>query len=238
MIVHPAKHLFQAKFPSLEDHEEEIFYQHPLYDIKVNQLGVLYCDNDVYGIYDKGDTSMVRHQATRKSLGSKTRIIWECYTGEIINSPHFFYVNGNPMDTRFENMILSGPLSAKQRQPYLNVKARFTQASVEHLVKLEEKMEAVGVDKDQLYAMLLLPQWLRGARRRWVPGRNLNPKAKDRPKSLLPSNADKTRTTPEEIEEVIRLFNQGQTFYAIIQRMGWNSTSRIKKIAKDYGLVR
>ena len=42
MIVHPARHIFEAKFPSLEDHEEEIFYQHPVHDIKVNQLGVIY----------------------------------------------------------------------------------------------------------------------------------------------------------------------------------------------------
>jgi hypothetical protein len=44
--------------------------------------------------------------------------------------------------------------------------------------------------------------------------------------------------TPAEIEEVVKLYNMGLTFYAIIDRMGWTSTSRIKKIAKDYGLSR
>ncbi len=232
MIVHPSRHWFEAMFPSLEDGEEEIFYQHPLYDIKVNQLGVIYCDNDVYGIYDKTDTSMVRHQITRKSVGTKTRIIWECYTGELVFTPHFFYVNGNAMDTRKENMVLSGPLSAKDRQPYLRTKTRFTQASVEHLMKIEARMEKVGVDKNQVYEILQIPQWLRSARKKYLP-----PKPPKQQKKYT-RGTPKIRTTPEEVEEVIKLYNMGLTFYAIIDRMGWTSTSRIKKIAKDHGLGR
>jgi hypothetical protein len=231
MIVHPSRHWFEAKFPSLEDHEEEIFFPHPVYDIKVNQLGVIYCDNDKYGIYDKVDTSMVREQATRRSLGTKTRIIWECYTGVLVFTPHFFYVNGNPLDTRFENMVLSGPVSAKDRQPYLRTRARFIQASVEHLIKLEDRMEKVGVDREQLYDMLLLPQWLKGARAKYLP-----PRPKHQKNTSL--GTSKPRSTEEEIAEVIKLYNMGLTFYAIIDRMGWTSTSRIKKIAKDYGLTR
>jgi hypothetical protein len=174
---------------------------------------------------------MVREQATRRSVGTKTRIIWECYTGEIVNTPHFFFVNANPLDTRFENMVLSGPLSVKERAPYLRTKNRFIQASVEHLMKIEDRMEKVGVGKAQLYDMLLLPQWLKGARAKYLP-----PRPKHQKRTSL--GTSKTRTTEAEVAEVIRLFNQGQTFYAIIDRMGWTSTSRIKKIAKDHGLVR
>jgi len=92
-------------------------------------------------------------------------------------------------------------------------------------------MEKVGVDRGQLYDMLLLPQWLKSARAKYLPPRPKQPKNTSLGKS-------KPRSTEEEIEEVIRLFNQGQTFYAIIDRMGWTSTSRIKKIVQDYGLVR
>jgi len=232
MIVYKANHWFDAMFPSLEDGEKEIFYQHPLYDIKVNQLGVIYCDNSVFGIYDKVDTSMVRSQITRNSIGTKTRIIWECYTGEILNTPHFFFVNANPLDTRKENMVLSGPLSAKDRAPYLRTKNSFIQASVEHLMKVEDRMEKVGVDQTQLHELLLLPQWLKSARKKYLPPK---PPKQQRKYS---KGTPKTRSTPEEIAEVIKLYNMGLTFYAIIDRMGWTSTSRIKKIAKDYNLVR
>ena len=232
MIVHPARHLFEAKYPTLEDHEEEIFYQHPVYDIKVNQLGVIYCDDTVYSIFEKRGTSVVRFLKSGKGLGNKTKIIWECYTGQSAFAPHFFFANGNVLDTRFENLILCGPLSATARQPYIRIKRQFVQASVEHLMKLESRMEAVGIDRTQLEAILLLPQWLTGARERYTPP------PPPQPKKTYTKGTPKRRTTEAEVAEVIRLYNQGQTFYAIIDRMGWTSTSRIKKIAKDHGLVR
>ena len=234
MIVHPARHFFEAKFPTLEDHEQEVFYQHPVHDIKVNQLGVIYYNESIFSIYDKRGTSVVRFLKTGKGLGNKTKIIWECYTGETFHAPHFFFANGNPLDTRRENLILCAPLSATARQPYIRIKRAFVQASVEHLLKLETRMAAVGIGKTELYEMLSLPQWLVGARERYVPPTDQPPKAK----KTYTKGTPKIRTTPEEVAEVIRLYNQGQTFYAIIDRFGWSSTSSIKKIVQDRKLVR
>ena len=232
MIVYPAKHWFEAKFPTLEDHEEEVFYQHPTLDIKCNQLGVIYCDESIYGVYDKVGTSMVRVTKTSISVGTKCKVIWECYTGKTVSSPHFFFANGNRLDTTKENLILSGPLSAKEREPYLRTKNRFIKASVEHLLKIEERMERVGVDKDQVYEILQIPQWLKGARLKYVP-----PAAPKKQKTYS-RGTPKIRTTQEEADEVEKLFHMGLTFYAIIDRMGWTSTSRIKKIVQDRKLVR
>lgn len=232
MIVHPARHLFEAKFPTLEDHEEEIFYQHPTQDIKCNQLGVIYCDDTIYSIYDRRGTSMVRFLKTGLSLGSKTKVIFECYTGQSVFAPHFFFANGNPLDTRQENLILCGPLSSRDRQPYIRIKSNFIKASVEHLIGLEQRMEVVGIDRTQLHELLLLPQWLIGARERYTPPPP--PKLK----KTYTKGTPKTRSTQAEIEEVVKLYNMGLTFYAIIDRMGWTSTSRIKKIVQDRKLVR
>ena len=232
MIVHPARHLFEAKFPSLEDHEEEVFYQHPVHDIKVNQLGVIYCDESIFGIYNKRGTSMVRLLKTTNSVGTKTKVIWECYTGEIVHSPHFFFANGNPLDLRRENLVMSGPLSNREREPYIRIKNRFIKASVEHLIKIETRMEAVGVDKTELYEMLLLPHWLIGARERYVPP------AVPKHQKVTSKGTPKPRTTEEEADEIERLFHMGLTFYAIIDRFGWSSTSRVKKIVQDRKLVR
>jgi len=231
LIVYPAKHLFQAKFPSLEPHEEEIFYQHPVYDIKCNQLGTIYCDESDYAIYHKGDTSIVREQSTRKNCGSKLRVIWECYTGKITQSPHFLFANANPLDTRQENMILSKPLTIKQREPYLQRRRKFVEASVDHLVKIEQRMEKMGLDKETLYQMLILPYWLKTARIKYKAPTPKKPR-------VVSWGGSKYRTTEVEADEVEKLFFQGLTHYAIIHRMGWTSTSRIKKIIKDRGLVR
>lgn len=232
MIVHPARHLFEAKYPTLEDHEEEIFYQHPTQDIKCNQLGVIYYNESIFSIYDKRGTSIVRITKTGLSFGSKTKVIYECYTGQTVSSPHFFFANGNPLDTRKENLVMSGPLSGKEREPYLRTKNRFIKASVEHLIKLETKMQAVGVGRHELHELLLLPQWLKAARERYVA-----PVAKFSTRKSC-KGTPKVRTTKAEADEVERLFHLGLTFYGIIQRMGWVSTSRIKKIIKERGLVR
>ena len=232
MIVHPARHLFEAKYPTLEHHEQEHFYQHPIYDIKVNQLGVIYYNESIFSIYDKRGTSVVRDLKTGKGLGNKTKIIWECYTGETFHAPHFFFANGNPLDTRRENLVLCAPLSATARQPYIRIKRAFAQASIEHLLKLETRMAAVGIGKTELHELLLLPQWLKAARERYVP-----PTA-PKHQRLTSKGVAKPRTTEEEADEIERLFHMVLTFYAIIDRMGWTSTSRIKKIAKDHGLVR
>ena len=232
MIIYPARHLFEARFPSLEDHEEEIFYQHPTQDIRVNQLGVIYCNESIFSIYDKRGTSIVRIMKTGLSFGSKTKVIYECYTGKTVSSPHFFFANGNPLDTRKENLVMSGPLSGKEREPYIRTKNRFIKASVEHLVKLETKMEAVGIGKTELHELLLLPQWLKAARERYVP-----PTAPKQQKTTS-KGTPKPRTTEEEADEIERLFHMGLTFYAIIDRFGWSSTSRVKKIVQDRKLVR
>jgi hypothetical protein len=93
-------------------------------------------------------------------------------------------------------------------------------------------MEAVGIDREQLYELLLLPQWLKSARERYVP-----PTA-PKQQNTTSKGTPKPRTTQEEGDEIERLFRLGLTFYAIIDRFGWSSTSRIKKIVQDRKLVR
>ena len=46
------------------------------------------------------------------------------------------------------------------------------------------------------------------------------------------------KITEEEADEVEKLFHMGLTFYAIIDRFGWKSTSRVKNIIRDRKLVR
>lgn len=228
MIIHPAKHLFEAKFPSLEDHEEEVFFPHPVYNLKVNQLGALYCDDSEYGIYDKTGSCIVREHSTMKNCGTKLRVIWECYYGEMASNSHFLFANANPLDTRKENLILASGLSDKEREPYFSKKKKFVTESVKHLIKIEERMAKMGVEKEQLYAMLMLPYWLKSAREK-----NLEAPIKE---ERLPGS--KSWTTEEEANEVEKLFLQGLSVYAILKRMNWPSTHRIKKVIRDRKLVR
>lgn len=228
MIVYPAEHLFQAKFPVLEPHEEEIFYHHPVEEIYCNQLGALYFEEGTYIIYDKNESKLVRHMKTGKNVGSKMRIIWECYVGKIVSGPHFLYVNGNPLDTRFENIRKTSEVSKEEWEILQKTKKRFIQKSVEYLLKLEARAEKIGVDKEQLYQILMLPYWLTSAR------------LKHASPSLRTTRfiSTKKHTTEEEADEVEKLYHQGLTYYAIVKVMGWRSTNRVKKVVKDRNLVR
>ena len=51
MKFHKFTNYFNALSPSLEEHEEEIFFHHPvLPDVYCNQLGALYVDEDRYKV--------------------------------------------------------------------------------------------------------------------------------------------------------------------------------------------
>jgi len=232
MLVYPARHLFEAKFPQLEDHEEEVFFQHPVHAIKCNQIGILYFDENIYTFYEKSGFSVVRKIETattpRVTLGTKQRVIWECYMGRIVVSPHFLYANGNPLDLRFDNMKVVTDLPRKEWAVYQETRRKFIKASVDHLMKLEVRMEKMGMSKDELYTFLLLPNWLMAARQKL-----------DGPaKKYFRLDGTRIRTTPEQADEVERMYKEGMTMYAIIKVMGWTTNQRVKKVVKDRGLSR
>ena len=228
MIVYPAQHLFEAKFPKLEDHEEEVFFHHPVEEIYCNQLGALYYESSSYVCYDKNESNVVRNQKTGKNVGTKIRVIWECYTGKIVTNPHFLFVNGNPLDTRRENMRKISELPKKEWEALQSVKKRFIQKSVEHLVKLEERASKMGLSNSELNQILMLPYWLVSARRRLG----------DTPTKTNKIPGPKARTTEEQADEIEKLYLQGLTYYAILQKFGWNSNHRVKKVVRDRGLSR
>jgi len=230
MIVYPAEHLFQAKYPVLEPHEEEIFYHHPVEEIYCNQLGVLYYDEGVYSIYDKNESKQIRQQKTGRNIGSKMRVIWECYVGQIVSCPHFLYVNGNPLDTRFENIRKTSELSPKGKEwaELQKTKKKFIQKTVEYLLKLEARAEKVGMDKEQLYQVLMLPSWI------IIPRKKLG----EAPVKITRVPGPKSWTTEEQADQIERMYLQGLSYYAIIDRFGWTSTHRVKKVVRDRKLKR
>ena len=166
MIVHPAKHFFESKFPTLEDHEEEIFFHHPLYNIKCNQIGVLYYDEEVFVLYQNCKGNTIKNKEISKTIGSKTKVAWECYHGEILAGTHFLYVNGNVLDARKENLMAPSKLSKQELAKLSKVKKNYCLASAIYLKKIESRMEKVGIGKEELYDLLVLPNWLKMMRKK------------------------------------------------------------------------
>ncbi len=234
MIIPKATNIFDALSPMLEDHEEELFFQHPTLDIKCNQLGAVYYNEDKYMYLHNKQGGSFMETRSRKNLGSKVRVVWECYQGQTHSgsgSPHFFFANGNILDYRPENVFLSNDLLPKEKAQMAREKAKFILSSVQRLMELEIYYEKRGIKKEELHTAMLIPVWLVNARKRITP-----PLVGEAKKPT--ERGKKTRTTPEEIDEVIKLFKLGLTYYNIMIRMGWKSNQRIKKIVQDYGLVR
>ena len=111
MIIHPTTNYFDALSPQLEDHEPEIFFQHPTEDIKCNQIGAIYYNEEKYFYLNVAIGGVIREAAyrpgekSRRNVGSKVRVVWECYTGKVYDgpgTPHFFFGNGNLLDYREE----------------------------------------------------------------------------------------------------------------------------------------
>lgn len=230
MVIYPARHLFEAKFPSLEADEKEIYYHHPVHNLYVNQLGVIFCDEDEYTIYCKHGFDIVYSKLKRANCGSKGRVIWECYNNQEIKNPHFLYANGNPYDTRKENLVLIKTVSAKDWAGLSRIKKAFTKASVEHLLGLEVRLQALGFTQKEAFTFLGLPNWLMVARRDY-PGA---------PPVVGQSRrgGSQSKTTEEEKAEVCSVFKAGLTYSKIVAHMGWKSCSRVKKVVKDAGLSR
>ena len=171
MIKFPAAHLFEAKAPVLEDHEEEIIYVHPTGEFSCNQLGVLYYDEDKYSLLENINGSYMRTNDKRNvSKGTKLRLVYECYKSVIFtsrNSPHIYQANANIYDCTEENLVLASSVTRQEQVALFSVKKQFTNKSIEHLIQIENRWSLLGVSKEELWTMLVIPYWLLGARKKY-----------------------------------------------------------------------
>jgi hypothetical protein len=216
---------FNALSPILEEHEEEVFYKHPVYEIQCNQLGALYFDDEVY-TYKQGRNGIYLQDKAKKTVGSKGILVWECYRGvtcEAIWSPYVYHLNGNLMDYTPDNISLAKEIPPDFKQTALKNRNTFVINSVNRLMQLEQKYLTRGIDKSDLNTMFAVPKWLSMARNKVKTKTD-----KERPKRTYVKTVCKI--TDEETERVINLFMDGWGQLAIAEEMGWRSRWRVKKI--------
>lgn len=239
MIQFPCTNYFDAKFPILEDGEEEVFYQHPLFDIKCNQLGALYLNEDkYYAVYAAAGT-YIRSKLDdgnlkfHDNLGTKQKIVWECYNGiRLRTGKHFHQINSNPLDFSLNNIIPTGSQDRKLVESITATRKKFIRKSVERLLELEDKYEKRGMQKEDLYQILHLPPWLIVERNKWDP---LGTKPKVKRGDYV---GKASKVTPEEEQRIIHYFDQDLTYGEIMLRMGYKSKTPIRRILYKWGRSR
>lgn len=239
MIQFPCTNFFDAKPPILEDHEEEVFYKHPLHDIKCNQLGALFVNEEkYYVVYTVHGTYLrIREESGdlkfRDNIGMKQRVVWECYNSTVLNSGRqIYHVNGNVLDFSFGNLVPTGHRRNKEAQAILSTRRRFIKTSVETLLELEAKYEKRGMEKEQLYELLMLPHWLLTARKRWG---TLRTRSKVKSGNWT---GKASKVTSEEEERIIHYFDQELTYGEIMLRMGFKSKTPIRRVLARWGRSR
>lgn len=171
LIFKPAKNVFEAISPKLEDHEEEIIYVHPsLPGISCNQIGILYFDESIYALVENTNGSYLRSSNDKnRSYGTKIRIVWECYKGrvyELPRSPHIYQINANVYDYTEDNLLLAKEADKKTQDLLNSRRKNFINESIVHLMKIEKRWTPLGFTPDELWTLMGLPFWLVGARRR------------------------------------------------------------------------
>lgn len=173
MIQFPCTSLFDAKIPVLEADEEEVFFPHPKWEgIKCNQLGVVYFDEERYSSIGLFPNITYR---TLKSphivLGTKEVVVYECYYGGDFKRRQFYHVNGNLYDFTPDNLIPTNDYKHPRHEEAKENKKAFIKRTMEHLVRLEQRFSKEGIEKEDVYNLLMLPLWIRNARKIYVDGR-------------------------------------------------------------------
>jgi len=174
MIVHPAKHFFEAKLPELEDGEEEIFFRHPKWPLKVNQIGIIFFDNEDEVIYGPDNNFRIRNRGKEKhsayyGIGPKPRVCYECYHNVLCEGKHTYFIDGNPLNCSIENIMLAGAPPAKWLDPegyalYVKViraNKIFAQNTLDYMETMDQRTIRKGGDPDHYWQLFgELPNWL------------------------------------------------------------------------------
>lgn len=230
MIFYKAEHFFEAKYPTLEEHEVEIWYSHPKWDIKCNQLGVLdfneeiltftYTSRDQYKIRRKGEVNTY-------VLGSKERIVMECYTGQDCKGFNFFHVDANPLNLTFENLVFF-----RNKAPgidyYKRQKKEFIQRTLDYMKSREPLVQKRGISPEDYWTAMELPDWLI---REWRVANGLP--VKERTKVLKERRQYVTGAEQEMLVVRIKELRQGGASWKDIQEiLEIKSKSRLKYLVK------
>lgn len=243
MIIYPAKHWFETMLAELEPREKEIFFRHPTLPLKINQIGIIYFDDEeqacdgiagkIYRIKIKNEKGKTNYM----SLGSRGKVCYEAY--HQINCPgkQFLHVDGNPMNCTKENIIpVNPPLKTKEPEAYeiyqMAIKARkkFIDRSVQYMIQREEWVLRKGGAINHYWQLFgSIPSWLITARSK-VQGHPVN-------LHKIPPIKE-SKYTQDELTEITNLYVGGMTPKQIHKRMEYSCLADTRRIIRKLRISR
>ena len=161
MKFFPHTNYFDALSPVLEEHEEEVFFQHPKYDFYCNQLGALYFKDEMkaqvretgqYKILAPGDFRYI-------SLGYKERIVLECYHGFTYKSFSIYHKDGNPYNYTQDNLV-AFKAGDKENLKYKKERRDFIIQTIKYMNSREPFITKRNIEPIDYWEALQIPKWL------------------------------------------------------------------------------
>lgn len=230
MIFPIVNHFFDAKFPVLEDHEEEILFPHPTWPgVQANQLGAIYFDEDLYTVViDPREQFRLRRKGESNvyCLGLREKVAMECYTGRSFKGYNFFHIDGNPLNTTFENLVFFVN-KGKGIDEYQSRKKAFIRRTLDYMKTREPLIKKRGIEPIDYWSAMNLPDWIMY---HWKSenGFPVPPKRKTYPtRSYTTGDAQ-----IEVIERLKELKAAGSTQQDIMEILEIKSVSRYKYLLK------
>lgn len=163
--------------PQLEDHEVDVWYPHPVYDLSCNLLGIIVFGDDVRWT-STADTIWITPTETghRINLGQREKIVMECYTKTLIPNCVFFHIDGNPYNLTQENLVYYNCSSREDGNRYYNKRLReFLATTVSYMNSRTPLLLARGVDPENYWDAMLLPKRLMRLWRKQYCGKSAKP---------------------------------------------------------------
>jgi hypothetical protein len=177
MIIHKALHWFECKLPELEKKEKEIFYRHPKWPLKVNQIGIIYFDNDedildgTHGQVYRIKWISGKGQRCYPGLGTRARLCYEAYNNELFEGKHFLHIDGNPLNCTQENLLLTlrpknpDKETLDKYKKAEKTKLLFVKKSIRWMEDKEQWCSSHGIDPEYYWELFGgIPNWLLTAR--------------------------------------------------------------------------
>ena len=159
MHVTPSQHLFEALCPRLEEGEQEVWFRHPELPLQTNQLGCIVFDEDVQYVTNQRDQYyLLLSQKNRIFLGSRARLVMECYLQRDLTGMQFQPKDPNPYNLCPENLVVFGHRS-KDIMPLIWAKQMFLNRTIEYMNSRTAILLKRGVDPVQYWKLMALPKY-------------------------------------------------------------------------------
>ena len=161
MRYFPHTNYFDCLSPMLEDHEEEIMYKHPLYDVYCNQLGSLYFPDELKAQTRESGQWKIQDTKTKMYvvLGFKERIVRECYDGISYRGYSFYPEDGNPLNLTKDNLVALSR-GDKNNSKYRKLRRYFILETIKYMNSREPYILKRGLDPIDYWEIMQLPKWV------------------------------------------------------------------------------